>query len=74
MLSFFEKKMEQINVLLNNLNKKFVEYNKLNTSFVLANFTEALNFEDLMAPDLTEEEIKYLSEDSIVNGCYPLSA
>ena len=64
---------EQIKMLLGNLNKKQLKYNKFNSAFVLGNFTEAYNFEDLMAPDLTPDEIKLLSEeDSAISGCYKL--
>jgi hypothetical protein len=64
---------EQIQMLLSNLNKKQLKYNKFNSAFVLGNFTEAHNFEDLMAPELTPEEKKLLAEeDSPINGCYKL--
>ena len=50
---------EQIKNLMETINKKaYINYNKLNSSFVINNFTEAYNYEELMAPDLTPEEIK----------------
>jgi Asp-tRNA(Asn)/Glu-tRNA(Gln) amidotransferase C subunit len=64
--------LEQIKMLMGNINKTFIDYNKLNTSFVLANFTEAHNIEDLMRPKLTNEEIKFLNEDSSIEGCFKL--
>jgi hypothetical protein len=68
----FRMYTEQIQMLLQNLNKKKIKYNQINSAFVIANFTEAYNLEDLMDPELTEEEIKMLNDNSPIAGCYYL--
>jgi hypothetical protein len=63
---------EQIQMLMGNINRKKLGPNKLNTAFVISNFTEAYNYEDLMAPDLTPEEIELVGDDTGIVACFKL--
>jgi len=40
--------------------------------YVMRNFKDALNFEDVMKPALTNEEINYTRENGAASGCYKL--
>jgi Rps23 Pro-64 3,4-dihydroxylase Tpa1-like proline 4-hydroxylase len=63
---------EQMSMLLDNLNKKSLNSNKFNSAFVISKLKNAYNFEDLMAPALTDEEKEFLLKDSAESGCYKL--
>jgi hypothetical protein len=55
--------------VVNNINNINIE--QLTIRYVRKHFTDAYNYEDLMEPLLTNEEIK-LIEQSPINGCYEL--
>jgi hypothetical protein len=59
-------------MLLDNIDEKKLTHNKFNSAFILSKFKNAHNFEDLMAPDLTSEEKKFLLEESAITGCCKL--
>jgi hypothetical protein len=61
-----------MSMLLDNLNRKSLNSNKFNSAFVISKLKNAHNFEDLMAPALTDEEKEFLLEDSAESGCYKL--
>jgi hypothetical protein len=46
--------------------------NRLNSAFVLGEFTRAYNYEDLLEPALTEEEQQIVKDNSTISACYKL--
>jgi hypothetical protein len=66
--------MEQIKLLFQNINKPSININMnlLNASFVINKFQDAYDYETLMEPELTAEEIYVLNNNSAINGCYQL--
>ena len=61
--------------LVNQMNEKEhtgTTINNYNMFYVINNFTNAHNIEDLMTPQLTEKEIKYIKDRGAVSGTYQL--
>lgn len=44
----------------------------LNMYYVIDNFTEAYNLEDLITPELTDSEIEYIASEGATAGCFNL--
>ena len=53
---------KSINITNNNDNKK------INMCFIIRNYTDAKNFDELMDPDLTQTEIEYIKENGPASG------
>ena len=62
-------------VAKNNISSTTINNNNtVNMYYIINNYTEAYNYEDLMKKPLTEEEIRYISEKGALAGCYNLIA
>jgi hypothetical protein len=57
--------------IVNNIQNNTINAEQLTIRYVRKNFTDAYNYDDLMIPDLSNEEIK-LIEESPISGCYNL--
>jgi len=77
----YEEKLQEIEREYFNFTKKMAEKdggnktvnnNTFNMFFVLNNYDEAYNIEELMDPPLTEDEIKYILLRGAIAGCYKL--
>ena len=60
-----------IKTLAKNKNNITIE-NKGNMFYVMQNFTDAHNYEELMNPPLTNKERKYITDNDALSGCFNL--
>ncbi len=68
LLKLWEEQTKQ--PIVNNIQNN-IKIDSLNITYIKKNFLDAYNYEDLMDPLLTNNEIK-LIENSPINGCYEL--
>lgn len=66
------------NTTINNIdnskvtNKQVVNNNTINMYYIMSNYTKALDYDEIMKQPLTQDELNYINDKGIIEGCYKL--
>ena len=71
-LKFAKEQINSNKSVINNTNNGTIDNRQYNMYYVINNYKDAHNIEDLLNSPLTEEEKKYILDNGSILGCYKL--